>query len=267
MTPKIKNLHADYLGGFLWFIFLWWNPLTRPLAIKWMKHTLIKTRKKGASKIAYFLMANEHYSRMIPWKYFKKDGKWVVDLSEYNPKWWKGYRQWLKLIKLTGYDKRCNNYDADEILDPLGCLFMNRYNEWIFRQNVNDVHGLYDPNALKYQTRFARKILTVNHEILSADYIPSMRFLNEPDHGGQDKPGHTIADWHRDMYLAVRDLLELENTYIDCHSEYAKAWFCKTRCPKCGFLFDGSKYGFLDEKDRPRIVPEVHGCSIIQILK
>jgi hypothetical protein len=118
MTSKIKNLNADYLGMFLWFIFLWWNPITRPFAVRWAKRTLIKTRQKGVSKIAYFVMANEHYSKMIPWNVFqnKVTKKLTVDLTSWNPKFWEGYKRWLSLIKLTAIDKKCKNYDPSNLL-------------------------------------------------------------------------------------------------------------------------------------------------------
>ena len=268
MTPKIKNLHADYLGMFLWFLFLWWNPLTRIFAVRWAKKTLIRTRKKGASKIAYFVMANEHYSKIIPWKTFKNEqtGKLTVDLASWNPKFWKGYKLWLTLIKLTGTDPETKSYDSNQILEPFPCPFMNRYNDWIFKRNINNIHGFFDPNAFPYQSRFVRKLLLLHKEVFGLDK-PTIRFLNEPSRDGTDATGHLVADWHRDMYIAVRDLVDLENVYADEHSEFSRAWFCpRHKCPKCDSYFDGAEYGLLDDKGFPRIKTEQHGFSIIQNL-
>ncbi|HUW46829.1 MAG TPA: hypothetical protein VMW50_13700 [Dehalococcoidia bacterium] len=258
MTPKIKSLHADYLGMFLWFMFIWWFPLTRPYAIKWARLTLKRTRDLGYSAISYFMMCNAHFAPMIPWMRKKVDGTLQVQFDQPCDKWWEGLTQWYKLIKETGIDVN-GEYHPAQIIEPIDCGFMARYNDWIFAS----IGGMYSPRAIEVQITFYRRMLILRHNILGAN--APLRLLNEPPHDGSDATGHMVHDWHRDVYRGIQDLLPVKYIYVDVHNEYAKAPFCaKHKCPKCDRYLGGPE--FL-KNGKPQIVPEVHGCVLIGNLK
>ena len=255
MTPKLNRLHADYLGMFLWFIFLWWFPLTRPFAIKWTRLTLRKTRSLGYSEISYFLMANEHYSAMIPWKRKKVNGKLQVQFDEWSEKWWDGLTQWYLLIKETGTDDN-GEYHPSQIIEPIDCGFMARYNDWIFAHLGGD--RMYSPAAIEVQISFYRRMLILRRNILGIN--TRLRLVNEPPHDGTDGTGHLVADWHRDVYRGIQDLLPVNLLVIDMHSNFAIAHFCaKHKCPKCDRYLGGPE--FLKD-GKPQTLPEVHGCVL-----
>jgi hypothetical protein len=248
--PAYPELQDDIMGGFIGdFQRLYYKD--KKAAIKKWSRYFKHLRKLNYSRVKFFVTQNDPHpsnAYMFHISPFQRDDKGRFILNKHEPLWIESYRAWLKLMR---------KYK----LLPLACHYMARYGFYPFRFNVNGCRGFYDPKAFKYQTRLSKRLLRIEKDIFGDDHIIHAEFINEPSHYGQDKPGHTIADWHRDMYLALKDFLTLENLYFDNHSEYTYAHFVGSKCPKCGKRFD-----FIGgPKRRVQIIQ--HGFSIPENLE
>ena len=152
-------------------------------------------------------------------------------LNQFNQKWFKGYRAWMKLLKETGNT-------------PLACAFMSRYCGLPFEKNINGVRGFWHLKALRFQVRFVSRIIQIEMSVFGKDHKPKFRMINEPAHNGNHEMLHVIADWHLEIYLLSKlgKFVELKNLFFcsgECEGAHAH-FVERHKCPKCR---PGETYG------------------------
>ena len=238
--PTFEEFSINWIGVLQW---MYNNPT-------WSSSELIeRSAQAGASHIHAFGWVgdpspeNAYTQLATPWKW-TSSGK--IDFEQKNPEYEKQTKRLMQECK-------------DFSLDYRHILFMSRYNEHIFRSNlnVNGVVDFYTPKGFEYQQKYVGWVMRWYREVYGEDYKPSVLLMNEPAHYGDDASGHQIAEWHRDMGDFVLGSTVAEKMWIDSsHSEYAHAYFVGVQdCPKCG-----RKLGRAEYSHRP-VRSESHGCS------
>jgi len=127
----------------------------------------IEIRKKtGIWRITMFPYSHEpggFYNMYAPWMH--ENGQW--DLTRLDPQWWKEIRRVLRICKRAG-------------VRPVWVLIPGKYGSLPFLSNAQGIHGLWDPEAAKYQLRYIRKLLAVSDRII--DKPLSVQLSNEVQH-------------------------------------------------------------------------------------
>jgi len=245
-TDQIKFYHFDGLGIFLDVLAHGEDALPRIDAV------IAKAASYGVSAISYFSYLhtgrNEH--KHLNWKtpWLREGDKFQLDVSFDDSWYYDLHRKFLAILK---------KYNIKPI--PQGEMW--RYTKVPYEINVNGVNGFLDAKALQYQ---------------KLGYKP----VNEAAHAGSDRLGHLIANWHRSIWLAIKDRVKFKDLIIDVsHSEFASAELVyhgtgprrtatppykpkdyRQNCNKCG-----KPWGNKKEDDRI-ITFEQHRCSIFDDL-
>ena len=249
--PKHKYFHFDALGIFL--------DILEHEDFDRVEEVIERAASYGCSACSFFMWLDDHkpehanLRNKIPWRVVA--GKCDFDQPD-NDWYWPLYVRFLKILKKYG-------------MQPLPQAFMWKYNFYHFEHNKNGVASFFDYEALKHQKWMAWRTL-IEQERLGI--TPRFKPINESNHRGYcEGPGrgHWIANWHKNIYNYVKDMVRLEDLVIDIHgSEFASAqlvWHSGAHAtcskPNCSYEWDNIK-----ENNR-KPLREQHGCSIVTDLE
>jgi len=119
-----------------------------------------------------------------PYHQFIKDGKRTFDLSKWDERYWELFERFVYLHSLFG-------------IIPVPQMFMDRYCDYAFKNNVNGVRAkILSNEALPYCYRLSDKTLEIVFKYFNEIWV---KFINEPRHGN-DEQFHMVAVWHRKMF-------------------------------------------------------------------
>ena len=262
LHKKLKYLELDYLDWFVDdFLPAAWVDLeqARKDMYQVLKQTCHELGDNYPNAWSGFLVLSsgkpehEHCNKKLPWKI--KNGK--IDFYDFNEKWWKIFKAFIQMLRLFKIQVK-----PQAFMDGV-------YNEFPFKNNVNDINGFWSSEAFDAEIRFVRKILMAIKEVWGNNYVPYIKFINEPRlsaptvHDGD----HIIADWHRDMYLSISGLTDLKHIIVDNSMREATLSQLihfspgEERCPKCNKPWDNKP-----EYDR-LITHEKHGVTCPESLE
>ena len=254
----------DGMGIFLaWFGPLYWDKETRPEALYEAERTIAYFASLGISALNYFLFCQDNrpdnaYSLMVnPWIRTSGSGR-PYDLSRIRPKFLACYEAFVEILFKYG-------------IDPIVCLFMDRYNYYPFENNVNGVVSFWSSGALDYQVALADEILRIHKKIFGENYDHKIRTLNEGIHGTSHRRFHEISDLHLNLYEQsdIHKLVKPRDYFIDTSGcEAAMAEFVERhKCPKCrpgdtigDGHFGSTKYLTADGRRQVQVIN--HGVGI-----
>jgi len=116
MKPPFKELHADALGIFLWFLRKAWNPLTRFYWRGRLRETLHRFRHYRCDAMSFFMWLSdgkgEHVLLNGRTPYKKERGRF--NLNRWNNKYWKVFGMFLEDCKTSD-------------IRPIPSVLMDRY--------------------------------------------------------------------------------------------------------------------------------------------
>jgi len=216
-----------------------------------------RTRISGAKHMRSFLIngsrkASERYMMdALPWMMVKKDGHKLIDFSLRNDKYWKV----LEII-----EEACKYWK----IHHRPTFWMDRYNYDIFHvdNNVQGVHGFWEPVTTPYKGAFMREFLKMQRKVRNnSGYFGRFEFINEPMHGGNHPLGYRIADHHLELWREIEALTKIGNG-MTCSrgSEFAHANFVEENCETFSRCFGSDEFASRDIK------PEYHGVSTLDSL-
>ena len=268
LKPQIKLMDADFLGIFLDFLNSAWEFKDQAEAEKRIVDVLIEIRRHRFYRLSFFMWVcdgkgeHAHLNWKTPYVWEKPlVGKRKFYLDEWEGRYWELFERFIWLMRLVRDKNNRHSW-----LHPAPQVNMDRYDYYPFEHNHNGVKRFWTKEALPFQMALAIKALEIVKKVYGKNYQPYWKPINEPIHGGDHDKGHIIAEWHRDMWFAVKELSDLRHLIIDkSHSEYALAQLVRHsgdgNCHHCGKPWDNKK-----EYDR-LLIPEEHGVSILENLK
>jgi len=251
MLPKIKNVHFDHLGMFLWFLRVAWAESTRDYWYKEARKTFKMMKKMRGSANSFFMWLSDgneiehsHLNHKTPWA--MKGSKFNLD--QWDRTYWTLFRDFIEMHKEVG-------------IDPIPCTFMDRYGYAPFDHNLQGVNGFWSDEAFPYQRDLVARTLSQIKDIFGLGYQPMIKFVNEAAHWGDHKKFHVIGDWHVQMWEDIgKKKTTLDRLVIDgSHCEASFGEFDSPKnCHICGRPMGNSRY--VDGNIR-RFLPEYHGLS------
>jgi len=223
MIKPSKFIEADYLFIFLDYLRCAWDEDYRLVHRERLRRVLERTRKEGVNKInpfAYLSSGDDithfHLNPKTPWRWKVEDGKRIWDLQKWQRRYWFLFRDFNKLCA------ECGTYPQWQVTEW-------GYGFAPFESNEQGIKSFWDKKALRYQIRYARKILRITKRIirrkLDPDFIPRWTPMNESrnpwKYGNAEKRhefAHVLAEWHQDIFEAVKKkgLSDIEHLMIDC---------------------------------------------------
>lgn len=248
----IEDIHAGFLGIYLWYLVEGWNPADDLIATEELAKTLHEVRIRQIGTIDFFLWASDgkpehkHFNRKTP--YLPLTG-YKFDLSKWQDRYFELFEKFVIECKKIG-------------LRPAPHLFMDRYDYGPFENNINGVRRFWTDVAFPYQAAFAEKICQILDKYFDNYWIKP---INEAAHRGGQDMFHRIGDWHRDIWEDVLSK-HMRIKYLILDSSMSEGVFMHlidvTDCPKP--YYEGEEHG--NEKyDRKypnkSILPEAHSVS------
>lgn len=261
-SGRREEMCGGTLGFFMSFMRQAWKKKNQLKAEEDVVEVLAEMAKRDIKYMDFFMwlcdnkFEHKPVNDKTPYRQFKnKLGKRMFDLDDWDERYWELFDRFIYMCSKFG-------------IIPIPQLFMARYCDYPFQNNINGVRGgVLDPSAIPYECALGDRTF----EILKKYFNETMcKFVNEAMHGGSDSAFHQIADWHRDMFWGFMrrhfDTKEkaLGSLVIDQSLSEAGqghlAWHSGEQvCPKCHtYRWDSQEW-----MDRLRI-GETHGCSTIE---
>ena len=198
---KIEDIHAGFLGIYLWYLNKGWTPSDEPPATEDLAATLHEIRDRQIGTIDFFLWVSDgqtehtHLNQKTPFLPLPNGG---FDLANWQPRYFELFE--IFVIECKAHDIR-----------PAPHLFMDRYNYGPFENNINGVTRFWTDEAFYFQKQFAEKICQILEKYFSDYWIKP---INEAAHYGDAELFHRIGAWHRDLwgqvlnrYIPIRHLI------------------------------------------------------------
>jgi len=181
--------------------------------LDWWEETFHRLRQEvGVRQVGIFLYSIEPqgiYNDYTPWEKVKH--KW--DLSQYNKRYWKCLRKFLKVANKAGV-----------FVEPIP--FPGRYGEKPWKKNINNVWSYWDESALRFQKRYIKKICRVYGKVYKR--IPWIKWSSEIAHHGDYEFGHIIGQRHEDWYKIASPWIRLKETVLDTsHSDFVSSYLTR----------------------------------------
>ena len=227
----MKLFHLDTCGIFMDILENAWDPKFENETFERIEAYLRKVCKIiKPSAVSRFMIIHSgqpehsHLNFKTPW-IWKGD---KINLQKWQRRYWQLDKRYLKLLGELG-------------INDLPQAFMRSYYNSFLNRNENKqgINGLLDPKALKVEKQYVTRLVKrqIRHGL-----DPNIIFVNEIAHGGSDETYHQIANWHRDLWLHLKEktYIELTSIWADTsHSEATRAQLVyhgsgDAYCPKCG---------------------------------
>lgn len=254
--PKIRELHAHFLGYWNWFRVNAWPKAQQKQAEIELLETAIETKKHRFAEVDSFgwlssgKQEHRHMNWRTPWVWEKINGKRLFHLDIFEERFFELFEAFLNIHKIVNLDFAMH-------------LFMSfGYNDYPFRNNTNGVTRFWSDKAIPFQQAFADKIMATYEMVYGENYKPWVKIINEASHGGNTEMFHRIMDFHKEIWDALKQYTDLQHTIVDIsHCEGALGKLREPhKCPKCGQMHGTDGYDRL-------AMGEVHGFSTITDFK
>ena len=192
MSKTYKHMHFQGMGSFNWFKIAGWQKEDREQAIQ-DADDLIRTIKEHGypdhSAVMWLCDGERDHrnlNRKTPWTCYKDGCELVFDLKIWDRTFWKLYKIWLEIHK---------KYHLKFV--PI-YMMREDYCDYPFIHNINNVHGINTPKAMKYIKRYVKRATKMYIKIFGKP--PSVILYNEPAHYGNGKKYHQIMYDHETLY-------------------------------------------------------------------
>jgi hypothetical protein len=190
-SGRREEMCSGSLGMFLSFLREAWNPENQVEAEEDIMDVLAEMAKRDIKYNDFFMWLCDNKAEhaplndKTPYYQFKTElGKRMFDLSKLNERYWELFDRFVMMHERFG-------------IIPIPQLFMDRYCDYAFKNNINGISGkVLHPDSLTY----CYKMIDWTEEVRSRYFgARPVKFINEPRHK-DDAQFHMIAVWHRKMY-------------------------------------------------------------------
>lgn len=226
--------HHDGLGLFLDFLENAYPKNKQAETEQRIMNYLAFLSGEGVDIAAFFtnLHTNTKFHKHLNWKtpFIKVETPTgnKADHSKENPRYYELVDRFAEMLSIAK-------------IKPQMIAEMDRYTTWAYEKenNVNGVPNFWHEKARPYQKKHVRKLIEIFLKYFKIEDIHVIA-VNEAAHGGQDKMGHTIANYHKAIWEFCRDLgLPLTNFWADIsESEFTRSQLTwhgwNNECLKCG---------------------------------
>ena len=196
----LKQAHYGGLGILLWFMHGSWKDKDLVEWTGYLNSTVKRIRREGFGVIDFFVWAcngksgNWYSNTKIPFEI--KDREVYFDVS--SPKWWQRFDIFIETLYRWG-------------IEPSMCFLPTSYTEWAFKHAKSGTMSFWSADALAYQIKFARKLISVVQKYYGVGFMPWLKANNELINHGDDAKGAMFAEWYVAIFDGIQDLFSTKD--------------------------------------------------------